>query len=82
MGGAHRVGDEADVGVVASRLVLPRWCGGGQSLSAAVVSGARRHSDWQLKDVCGTSTFNEVARSWELRCARLDLSRWSRLGER
>jgi hypothetical protein len=44
--------------------------------------GVRRCFDWQLENVCGTSTFEEVARSWKLRCARLDLGGRDRLGER
>jgi hypothetical protein len=67
--------------VVASRFALlrsPTWCGDGRSRSAITVSSARRRFDWQLEDICGTSTFDEAARSRKLRCARLDLGGRSR----
>jgi hypothetical protein len=45
-------------------------------------SSVRWCSDRQLENVCGTSTFDKAARSWKLRCVRLDLDGWDRLGER
>jgi hypothetical protein len=40
-----------------------------------VVSGVRRHSDWQLEDVCGTFIFDEATRSgsYDVRALYLSL---------
>jgi hypothetical protein len=54
------------ISLVQPRLVLAIWYDDEPSHIVAVVSGARRHSDWQLEDVCGTCFFDEATRSGRL----------------
>ena len=69
MEGAHRIGEEANVG------------GGGQQTCVAEVTCVKA-SDWQLEDVHGTCTWMRQLGYWKLRCARVDLGGRGRLDVR
>ena len=69
MEGAHRIGEEADVG------------GGGQQTCVAKVTCVEA-SGRQPEDVCGTCTSMRQLGYWKLRCARVDLGGRGRLGVR